>query len=435
MKILHISTMDDHGAGKSALRLHLGLKSLGLDSKMLTLNRHSMDSDVIQFETHRNIFKKVIDSVRNKVISSEFNAYKYTRSKDCDLFSNCRTIYNISKHPLVKEADIITLRWIAFMMDYKEFFHNIKSKPIIWRLSDMNPFTGGCHYSNGCTGYQTGCGTCPQLGSKNPNDLSRRIFKRKGIAYKNHNMHIVASSKQHAELVKGSYLFKNKPIEIIHNAVPIDVFKKRYDKESLRKLLGIPQGKTVILYGADYKTKRKGFECLLKALELLKQRIDARKIALVTFGPIQSIDGISGDNTFSIHQLGYIADEILLSNIYSSCDFFVMPSMEEAGGQTFLEAMACEIPVIVFDVGTMADTIIPHKTGLIAELKDTKDLTEKIEYMITHPNQRQEMGENARKLVKQEYTLQIQAERYLKLYEMMLSAKNACLPDRGRDQP
>jgi len=420
MKLLHISTIDDHGAGKSALRLHLGLKSLGLDSKILTLNRYSLDSDVIRFDIRRTIFKKAIDRVHNKVISLESNAYKYTRPKNYDLFSNCRTIYNISKHPLVKEADIITLRWIAFMVDYKEFFHNIKGKPIVWRLSDMNPFTGGCHYSNDCMRYRTGCGACPQLGSNDSYDLSRKIFKRKEKAYEKQNMRIVAISRQHAEQAKSSYLFKNKPIEIIPNAVPTDVFRKRQDKEVLRKLLGIPQEKTAILYGVAYKTKRKGFEYLLKASELLKKSIDTRKIALVTFGPTQSVDSISKSNAFSIHQLGYITDEMLLSNIYSSCDFFVMPSIEEAGGQTFLEAMACEIPAVAFNTGSMADIITPHKTGLLAELKNTQDLTDKIEYMITHPKERQAMGENARKLVEQEYSLQTQAKRYLKLYEKML---------------
>jgi len=420
MKILHISTISNHGAGKSALRLHLGLKSLGLDSKMLTLNRHSIDNDVIRFETRRTIFKKAIDRVHNKLISLESDIYRYTRPKDYDLFSNSRTIYNISKHPLVREADIITLRWIAFMVDYKEFFHNINGKPIIWRLSDMNPFTGGCHYSNGCIGYQTGCGICPQLGSKDSNDLSKRIIKRKEKAYRKQNMRIVAISKQHAGYIKSSYLFENKPIEIIPNGIPTDVFKKRHDKESIRKLLGIPQGKTAILYGADSKIERKGFEYLLKALGLLKQRMDVREIALVTFGPTQSVDSISKGNTFSIHQLGYITDEILLSNIYSSCDFFVMPSTEEAGGQTFLEAMACEIPVIAFNVGTMAEAISPHKTGFLAELKNTEDLADKVEYMILHPREREQMGENARKLIEQQHALQTQAKRYLKLYEMML---------------
>ncbi|MBL7157497.1 MAG: glycosyltransferase [Candidatus Omnitrophica bacterium] len=68
----------------------------------------------------------------------------------------------------------------------------------------------------------------------------------------------------------------------------------------------------------------------------------------------------------------------------------------------------------------MTDVITPHKTGLLAELKNIQDLSDKIEYMITHPKEREQMGENGRKLIEQEYTLQHQAKRYLKVYEMML---------------
>jgi len=50
MKILHICTMDNLGAGGAALRLHLGLKSLGIQSKMLVKDRKSSDGDVVQTE-------------------------------------------------------------------------------------------------------------------------------------------------------------------------------------------------------------------------------------------------------------------------------------------------------------------------------------------------------------------------------------------------
>jgi len=49
-----------------------------------------------------------------------------------------------------------------------------------------------------------------------------------------------------------------------------------------------------------------------------------------------------------------------------------------------------------------------------------EELVQKIEWMINHPKERQQMGQNARKLVEQEYTLEIQARRYLKLYESII---------------
>jgi len=214
-------------------------------------------------------------------------------------------------------------------------------------------------------------------------------------------------------------LFKNFQIYNIPHGLSTSIFKKR-DKYYSRDLLRLPRDKTLILFGAYYLSKNKGFKYLLETLKLLKNKIDSSTTALVTFGPEQDTDRFSKDVRFPIYQLGYIHDKALLSSVYSSCDVLVVPSLEEAFGQTCLESMACETPPIGFNTGGIPDMINPHKTGLLAELKDTQDLTDKMEYMITHPKERQEMGENARKLVEKEYTLQTQAKRYLKLYEKIL---------------
>lgn len=64
MKILHICTMDHSGAGGVALRLHIGLKSLGVQSKMLVLFRRSSDSDVIKVKKYSmNSFKSLAKAI------------------------------------------------------------------------------------------------------------------------------------------------------------------------------------------------------------------------------------------------------------------------------------------------------------------------------------------------------------------------------------
>ena len=422
MRILHICTTNNGGAGKAAFRLHLGLKSIGVKTKLLVLRRSgSSNSDVVEFTQGNNILKRAWNRLRNGYIFYEFNAYKNTRPKGLDLFSNDRAIYEISKHPFVKETDIINLYWITGMVDYRRFFSNIHNKPIVWRLSDMNPFTGGCHYSGGCTKYQTGCGACPQLGSEDLNDLSRKIFKRKENAYNGKIIHIVTPSKWLGDCAKRSLLFKGFPIEVIPNGVPTDIFTKR-DKQFSRDLLNLPRDKILILFGDDYRVERKGFKYLLQALELLKERIDPSKMCLVTFGPKQYLDIFSKEIIFPICQLGYIHDEALLSSVYSSADIFMVPSLEDNLPNVMLESMACGTPVVGFNTGGIPDIITAHKTGLLAEVKNAEELSQKIEYMIAHPKEREVMGVNAIQLVRQKYAAEIQAEAYLKLYKMLLEA-------------
>ncbi|MDR2993391.1 MAG: hypothetical protein LBV11_06090, partial [Bacillus cereus] len=54
--------------------------------------------------------------------------------------------YRLENHPLIKEADIIHLHWIADnFLNYPTFFKNIK-QPIVWTLHDINPFRGIFHF-------------------------------------------------------------------------------------------------------------------------------------------------------------------------------------------------------------------------------------------------------------------------------------------------
>ncbi|MDD5069397.1 MAG: glycosyltransferase family 4 protein [Candidatus Omnitrophica bacterium] len=383
---------------------------------MLVIKKTSSEASVIAFPRNSSFFKRAQNRIYNKIIQSEFNAYKFTRPTGQDLFSDNRSIYDIARHPLVKEADIIHLHWISFMVDYKNFFRKI-NKPIIWTLHDVNPFTGGCHYAGSCRKYESRCGACPQLGSKSANDLSRRIFERKKNAYKNGKIFIVSPSKWMADCAKKSTLLKDFKINDIAIGLRTAIFDKRNKRDS-RDLLNIPQDRIIILFGSDYKTERKGFEYLIQALELIKKKIDTSNIGLAVFGPYAN--SLSDDMGFSVYPLGRIDDEELLSFCYSTSDLFIMPSLEESFGQTCLEAMSCGVPVVGFNAGGTAEMIVPLKTGLLAETKNTADLAEKIIWMIKHSAERQQMGVNARKLVERKYTIKTQAEQYRALYQSIL---------------
>ena len=50
-------------------------------------------------------------------------------------------------------ADVILLRWINGGFLRPEDFKEVK-KPLIWVLSDVWPFTGGCHYPANCDRFE-----------------------------------------------------------------------------------------------------------------------------------------------------------------------------------------------------------------------------------------------------------------------------------------
>ncbi|MCK4782107.1 MAG: hypothetical protein KAV87_00040, partial [Desulfobacteraceae bacterium] len=253
MKILHICTQDYGGAGIAARRLHLGLKSIGVESKMLVLHSFSSDTDIVKFREDNNILKRQWKKRRRRLVSSAFNSYRDTRPNGLEMFSDDRSVYDISKHTLVKEADIIHLHWVAGMVDYMEFFPKVINKHIVWTLHDMNPFTGGCHYAGDCVKYRGNCHACPQLGSASLNDLSKRIWDRKEKCYKGKRIHVVTPSKWLADCARQSQLFRKFQADVIANGLSTYTFAER-EKQYSRELLGLPKDKILILFGAQSTT-------------------------------------------------------------------------------------------------------------------------------------------------------------------------------------
>jgi hypothetical protein len=48
----------------------------------------------------------------------------------------------------IPATDILNLHWMAGFIDYREFFGSLPGDlSLVWTLHDMNPFTGGCHFT------------------------------------------------------------------------------------------------------------------------------------------------------------------------------------------------------------------------------------------------------------------------------------------------
>lgn len=416
MKILHINTYDFGGAAAAASRIHFGLKKKGIDSKMLVLRRTAAKENVEEFVPVGSVLSRLRRGVINRLVSSEFNRYRDGRRPGAEIFTGTRTPNMISRHALVKSADIIHLHWIAQMIDYEEFFSNMRSKKVIWTLHDMNPFTGGCHYSGTCDRYKTGCGLCPQLGSRSSGDLSRKIFNRKKNSYKKHHIRIVTPSAWLAKCAKESQLFKSVEISVIPNGLSTSIFVKR-DKQHSRALFGLPPDKTLIFFASGSGTERKGLGFLVQAIKSFKESAVLNNSALIVFNDVVGL--IPPDIGMSVYAVKNICDEIFMSCLYSAADVVAVPSLDDNFPNTILESFACGTPVVAFGSGGIPEMVRSGGTGFIVEAGDSDGLAGVLKWMIDYPGERQAMGENARLLAAKEYTDEIQAGRYLNLYKSL----------------
>jgi glycosyltransferase involved in cell wall biosynthesis len=425
MKILHISTYDaSGGAARSAYRVHQGLCRLGFDSYMLVLHKSTQDDRVWQYEPSRNLIARLYRRLRREIYARQYKPYAGSRRDDFQPFSDDRTDCAVNVQAFVFRPDVVNLYWIAGFPDYRYFFQHIPLNiPIVWRLSDMNPFTGGCHYAWDCDKWTGMCGACPELGSEREQDLSRSIWKRKRQAYDGRRIYIVSPSHWLAREVKRSTLLKNQPVTVIPNGLDASVFAPQ-DQVTARAFFGLPQNRPIILAGANYlQDERKGFRYLAGALQQLP---DNKSAMLIMLG--EGTSAILDKLPVASKCMGYHQDDQVLARAYAAADFCVIPSVYENLPSMAVEAMACGIPVIGFQIGGLPEVVHHRETGLLARWKDTSDLAIQIQWLLVHPAERQRMGIAARSRVEREHTLEVQARRFAELYQVATETAKKARP-------
>jgi glycosyltransferase involved in cell wall biosynthesis len=85
--------------------------------------------------------------------------------------------------------------------------------------------------------------------------------------------------------------------------------------------------------------------------------------------------------------------------IYQCCDLVIGTSSESNLGRSIQEAMACEVPVIVFDCGGMHKIIHNGISGVLIENGNIEAFSEKILELLDDPEKRKTIGKNGRQSI------------------------------------
>ncbi len=414
IKILHLNTTDiEGGAARGAYWLHKALLRAGVTSNMLVAKKTSDDNTVYGPTTN---IQKGLALIRPEIDSLPVYLYK---KRDRFIFSPSWVPNAVNHKVRAINPDIVHLHWVCGGFLNPATYPRFK-KPIVWTLRDMWGFTGGCHYTKGCEKYGKSCGKCPHLASKRENDLSRWVWKRKFKAWERLDMTIICISYWLADCARKSSLFCNKRIEVIHNALDESVFRP-LPKNVARNIFKLKQNKKIILFGAldGIREWHKGFHLLAEALKKLSQNGFGEDYELVVFGSTKPDDG--PDVGMRVHYLGRFHDDVTLALLYSAGDVTVVPSIQEGFGKVAIESMACGTSVVSFDSTGLRDSVEHQQNGYRAKCFDTEDLAHGIAWVLEDDQRRQALSMRAREKVEQEFTLDIYAKKYLKVYEEILN--------------
>lgn len=188
------------------------------------------------------------------------------------------------------------------------------------------------------------------------------------------------------------------------HAVDNERFKSEYEKykdrkPELRKELGLPVDKKIILTAGKYVPKKRPMD-LIRAYQLLNDT----ETALVFLG-----DG-ELRNEMEYYISRHILENVYLTGFknqgeigkyYAAADIFVLPSgIGETWGLVVNEAMNFSLPIITSDmVGCCDDLIKESENGFVFETGNIDKLSKYLAILIGNDKLRQQFGERSLKII------------------------------------
>jgi glycosyltransferase involved in cell wall biosynthesis len=391
MNVLNLSTYAYGGAGIAAVRFHNMLLEFDVKSKFCCLSKDDLTiKNVYELPVYElNIFKKVFRKIGLGFSQiDKFRNIAPIYSNNYEIFSIPHTNFDIIDTDEYKSSDLIIIHWVSDMLDYPTFFQN-NTKPTIIYMHDLNHASGGFHY----LGDLRNCIDHKIL------ELNHKIELIKKNSYSDAQIMVLGNSRWTTNYAISSNIFpRETKFATLHYCT--DKNFKRLDKKYCKSVFNIDFNMITICFGAQsVLNKRKGFSKLLEALQYLKQ--NQIVFHLLVFGDVNTTLFEEFENiTFT----GFISNNIFQSIVYSACDIFVIPSLEEAFGQTLLEAMSCGVCPVGFNIGGIKDLIIHEHNGLLANPDDEFDLFTKIKQLISDPQLLNTFGDRSLEIVNKNFT-------------------------------
>lgn len=368
MKIAHLTKhFGVGGAGKAIKNLHNSLRILDHDSRVYFEQGCEPDAHAQEIRVRRSIYQR---------LRSRF-AFPYSLELSRDALATAGTAV-FSDHVnsklnyselLAFSPDIYSLNWVAQFLDLATFFRITKSSPIAWRITDLNPLTGGCHSTIGCQKFTDGCIVCPQLSNhrlrhrvaSNWRD-KKRVFDR----LNKDRLTLIAQSEWMSSKLEMHPFLSRFPRTIIRNGVDKELFHCR-NKVDSRGQLGIPVNAKAGLLFAKRGDRRRASD---QYWDAIRNQLDSQH-RLIIIGSLP-VDLVS--HPF-VHQFSEI-DQCRLPVFYNASDYLVFPHREDNCPNTVLESQACGKPVIAFRNSGISELVTDRVNGILVSDGDFTGLSQ-----------------------------------------------------------
>ncbi len=233
----------------------------------------------------------------------------------------------------------------------------------------------------------------------------------------------IACAQQHAEHLAVNERFPANRVYKIPNGVDTNRFRPNHTHRYwLREELGIPLDAQIVGIVAALRPEKNHDQFVNAAREVLREH-PATHFVIVGDGPMRPeiVDLIAENGlTSHIHLLGNRSDT---EKIYAALDVFCLTSKNEANPVSILEALASCVPVVSPNVGSISETVLHGKTGLLTKPLSYEATADAIVQLLGNKLLANTLGLAGRQLVRESWSLEVMVEGYEHLIESLYNAK------------
>jgi glycosyltransferase involved in cell wall biosynthesis len=196
------------------------------------------------------------------------------------------------------------------------------------------------------------------------------------------------------------------PIHRIYHGLNLTRFDRLRKSDS-----SIDTGIPTILSVGRFREK-KGFLTLIRACRILVDAGHRFRCQIVGYGPLQSemeelIRTLGLSETLSLCGKKTLEQVVQL---YQEADIFTLPCQVAEDGDrdgipnVFMEAMACQVPVVTTGISGIPELVQHHHNGLLVPQQDPEALALALAYLLDNPAIRQRLGQAGRETIMQQFS-------------------------------
>jgi N-acetyl-alpha-D-glucosaminyl L-malate synthase BshA len=208
-----------------------------------------------------------------------------------------------------------------------------------------------------------------------------------------------------------------REIDVVPNF--IDPGRWKPDPEKRVRACFAPQGERLVLHVSNFRPVKRVLD-VVEVFDRLRRRVPVR-LLMIGDGPDRpAAEELCRERGLApfVHFMG---NTPAVAEVMSATDLYILPSNSESFGLSALEAQACGVPVLGYDVGGLPEVVDDGSTGFLRPVGDVEALASEAAALLEDAPRYAAFSAAARESAVTRFSADAMVALYLRVYERVLS--------------